>query len=50
MVAATGTGAVLACSEFVTEALKKEGVEVDWEAGPHRRSATQQKMIELEAR
>ena len=49
LVAATGTGAVLACSEFVTEALKNEGVEVDWEAGPHRRTAVQEKMIELEA-
>jgi acyl-CoA dehydrogenase len=33
----------------VTEALKKEGVEVDWEAGLHRRSAIQQQMIELES-
>ena len=49
MVAATGTGAVQACHDFVTEALQKEGVEVDWEAGPHRRSATQEKMIELES-
>lgn len=48
-VAAGGTGNILACQEFVTEALKKEGIEVDWEAGPHRRSATQQKMIELES-
>lgn len=48
-VAAGGTGNILACQEFVTEALKKEGIKVDWEAGPHRRSATQQKMIELES-
>jgi acyl-CoA dehydrogenase len=49
LVAATGTGTVLACYDFITEALKKEGVEVDWEAGPQKRSATQQKMIELES-
>ncbi len=49
LVAATGTGAVLACYESASEALKDEGVEVDWEAGPHRRSAVQQKMIEIES-
>ena len=49
LVAATGTGAVLACHEAACDALKEEGVEVDWEAGPHRRSAIQQKMIEIES-
>lgn len=49
VVAATGTGAILACYEFAVDALKKEGVEVDWEAGPHKRSATQQQMIELDS-
>ena len=49
MVAATGTGAVMACYDFAVDALKEEGVEVDWEAGPHKRSATQQKMIDIES-
>ncbi len=48
-VAAMGLGNVLACKDFVEEELKKEGVEVDWQAGQHKRSAVQQKMIELEA-
>jgi acyl-CoA dehydrogenase len=47
-VAATGTGCVLGMQEFATDELKKEGVEVDWEAGPHRQSAIQEKLIELE--
>jgi len=49
LVAARGLGTSLACLEFVTDALKKEGIEVDWEAGQHKRSAVQQKLIELEA-
>ncbi|MCP4754985.1 MAG: acyl-CoA dehydrogenase [Proteobacteria bacterium] len=48
-VAAMGIGNVLACLDFLTDELKKEGVEVDWEAGQHKRSAVQQKLIELEA-
>jgi len=48
-VAAGGIGRVLASLEFATEALKKEGIEVDWETGQHKRSAVQQKLIELEA-
>lgn len=48
-VAAISIGEVMACLEMVQEALKKEGVEVDWEAGLHRTSAAQQKLIELEA-
>ncbi len=47
-VAAGGTGNVNAAYQFVTEVLRKEGVEIDWEAGPHKRSAVQEKMIELE--
>ncbi len=49
MVAATGTGAAMACYDFAVEALEKEGVTVDWECGPQKRSATQQKMIEIES-
>ncbi len=49
IVAAMGIGAVQACRDFVIEELKKAGVEVDWELGQHKRSAVQQKLIELEA-
>ena len=49
LVCCRGLGHVTACLEFVTDALEKEGEEVDWEAGQHRRSAVQQKLIELEA-
>ena len=49
LVAARGLGTILACLEFVTDAMKKEEIEVDWEAGQHKRSAVQQKLIELEA-
>ena len=48
-VAAGGIGNVMASLDFVTDALKKEGIEVDWEAGQHNRTAVQQKLIELEA-
>ncbi|MCP4750357.1 MAG: acyl-CoA dehydrogenase [Proteobacteria bacterium] len=48
-VAATGIGKVMASLEFASEELEKEGVQVDWEAGQHKRSAVQQKLIELEA-
>jgi len=48
-VAAQGTGCVLGMHEFAVEELKKEGVEVDWEAGIHRQSAIQEKLIELES-
>ncbi len=47
-VAAGGTGNVNSAYQFVAEALRKEGVEIDWEAGPHKQSAVQEKMIELE--
>ena len=33
----------------VREELKKEGVEIDWEAGIHRQSAIQEKLIDLES-
>jgi acyl-CoA dehydrogenase len=48
-VAAISVGEVLACYELVEEALKKEGIQVNWEAGLHNRNAVQQKLIELEA-
>jgi len=48
-VAATGTGCVLAAFEFAEEGLAKEGVEVDWEAGPHNQTAAQRDLIELES-
>jgi acyl-CoA dehydrogenase len=48
-VAAMGIGNIMACQEFVAEELAKEGVAVDYEAGQHKRSSVQQKMIELEA-
>jgi acyl-CoA dehydrogenase len=48
-VASVSIGIASACEEIVEEALKQEGIEVDWEAGPHRRSAVQEKMIALSA-
>lgn len=48
-VAAMGIGNILAAQEFIAEALEKEGIAVDWEAGQYKRSAVQQKMIDLEA-
>ncbi|MCP4681203.1 MAG: acyl-CoA dehydrogenase [Desulfobacterales bacterium] len=48
-VAAMGIGNVLACLDFIVDELKKERIEVNWEAGQHKRSAVQQKLIELEA-
>ncbi|MFH2129280.1 MAG: acyl-CoA dehydrogenase family protein [bacterium] len=47
--AAIGLGNVMAARDFVTEALEKEGITVDWETGLHKRSAVQQKLIDLEA-
>lgn len=49
LVAARGIGTVQACLDFTTDALTKEGIEVDWEVGQHKRSAIQQKLIEIEA-
>lgn len=48
-VAAMGIGNIMACLDFVNEAMEKEGLSIDWEVGQHKRSAVQQKMIELEA-
>ncbi len=48
-VAAMGIGNIMACQEYVAEAMEKEGVTIDYEVGQHKRSAVQQKMIELEA-
>jgi acyl-CoA dehydrogenase len=48
-VAAMGIGNIMACRDFVNEELEKEGVTIDWEVGQHKRSAIQQKMIEMEA-
>ncbi len=47
-VAAVSIGEVLACFEDVADKMKTAGVEVDWETGPHKRSAAQEKLIELE--
>jgi acyl-CoA dehydrogenase len=49
-VAAGGTGRIKHALRIVEEELKKEGVEVDWELGPAKRSALQDKLVELEAR
>jgi len=49
LVAATGIGCVLAAFEFAEEALKDEGIEVDWETGIHKQSSAQEKLIELES-
>lgn len=48
-VAAMGIGNVMACRDFIADELEKEGVSVDWEAGQHKRTAVEQKMIDLEA-
>lgn len=48
-VAAMGIGNIMACRDFAAEALEAEGVTVNYEAGLHRLSAVEQKMIDLEA-
>ncbi len=48
-VAAVSIGEAMACQEIVEEALSQEGMAVDWELGPHRRSASEDKMIDLSA-
>ena len=48
-VAAIGLGIAQAALDFARDALAAEGVEVDWNAGPHGRSAAQQELIEIEA-
>jgi len=48
-VGANGTGCIIHARNIVTEELKKEGVEVDWELGPTKRTALQAELIDLEA-
>jgi len=48
-VAAIGLGIAQAGLDFAKDALAKEGVEVDWSAGPHARTAIQQELVEIEA-
>jgi len=48
-VAAIGLGIAQAALDFTKDALAKEGVEIDWSAGVHARSAVQQKLVEIEA-
>jgi len=48
-VAAISVGEILGAHELVVAALKEEGVQVNWEAGLNRRSAVEEKLIELEA-
>jgi acyl-CoA dehydrogenase len=48
-VASEAIGLAMACEEIVGDSLKQEGIEVDWEAGPARQSAIQEKMIDLSA-
>lgn len=48
-VAAMGIGNIMACRDFILEELEKEGRSVDWEAGQHRRTAIEQKIIDLDA-
>ena len=49
MVAAGGIGNVNGAYHFVKEAMKKEGIEIDWEVGPVNRRDVVGKMIDLEA-
>jgi acyl-CoA dehydrogenase len=48
-VAAGGIGKAKGALNWCVEALAKEGVEVDWEASVHNRTAAQQTLIEMEA-
>ncbi|MCP4755842.1 MAG: acyl-CoA dehydrogenase [Proteobacteria bacterium] len=48
-VGAGGTGVVNHSYRIINEELKKEGVEVDWELGPQKRTALQEKLVELGA-
>lgn len=48
-VASGGVGKALGALRFAREALAGLGVEVDWRASFHRRSAAQQKLIEMDA-
>jgi len=48
-VAAVGLGMAQAALDFTRDVLADEGIEVDWSAGEHSRSAMQQALIEIEA-
>jgi acyl-CoA dehydrogenase len=48
-VAGLGLGMAQAALDFTRDVLAQEGVEVDWSAGQHSRSAVQQELIEIEA-
>ncbi len=48
-VGAVGLGIAQAALDFAREVLAQEGVEVDYAAGVHSRSAVQQELIEIEA-
>jgi len=48
-VAAGGVAKAIGAFNFARDALKDEGIEVDWDKGFHERSATEQKLIEMEA-
>jgi acyl-CoA dehydrogenase len=48
-VAAIGLGIAQAALDFTKDVLAQEGIEVDWRAGKHSRSAIQQELIEIEA-
>jgi len=48
-VASGGIAHAHASLDFITEEMKKEGIEVDWEVDSPRRNAIQEKLVELEA-
>lgn len=48
-VAAGGVGKAKGALEWCVDALKDEGVEVDWEASAHNRTSVQQTLVEMEA-
>ncbi|HVJ51104.1 MAG TPA: acyl-CoA dehydrogenase family protein [Aliidongia sp.] len=48
-VASGGVAKALGAVGFARDALAEDGIKVDWQAGFHQRSATQQALIEMEA-
>jgi acyl-CoA dehydrogenase len=48
-VAAGGVAKAIGAFNFARDALREEGVEVDWDKSFHERSAAEQKLIEMEA-
>ena len=48
-VASVGLGMAQAALDFTRDVLADEGIEVEWSAGEHSRSAVQQALIEIEA-